>query len=187
MPQVGPGKSDGRHAAYWRASGHEAFLEDFGRGRVTVRPENDFQFRTPSLGNVALTGPWGHDGACRTLEEVVRHHLDPVASLERYECNEADLLPLGRVLEVTAVGSSLSHSWLSDNRLEGFLMRDTWVQNHPELRKRIADANELSPTELSDAEVADLVAFLGCLTDPSSDDLAELVPERVPSGLPVED
>ena len=27
MPQIGPGKNDGRHADYWSASGHEAFLD----------------------------------------------------------------------------------------------------------------------------------------------------------------
>ncbi len=57
IPQIGPGKGDGRHADYWRVSGHETFLEDFGRGRVTVRPEDNFKFRTPSLRNVELTGP----------------------------------------------------------------------------------------------------------------------------------
>jgi cytochrome c peroxidase len=187
MPQIGPGKADGNHAAYWRASGHQVFVEDFGRGRVTVRKEDEFKFRTPSLRNVELTGPWGHAGAYASLEEVVRHHLDPVRSLESYDPSQADLPELGHVLEVTATGSSLSHSWLSDNRLEGFDMRDTWVQEHPELRGRIAEANELQARKLSDAEVDDLVAFLRSLTDPASLDLAGLVPDRVPSGLPVED
>ena len=40
MAQVGPGKSDGQDSAYWRASGHRGFLEDFGR---------DFGFKSKSL------------------------------------------------------------------------------------------------------------------------------------------
>ena len=48
-------------------------------------------------------------------------------------------------------------------------------------------ANELNSQRLSDEQVADLVAFLGSLTDESSRDLEHLVPQRVPSGLPVED
>ncbi len=187
MPQIGPGKGDGRHAEYWSVSGEKAFLEDFGRGRVTVRPEDHFKFRTPTLRNVELTGPWGHDGAYQTLEEVVRHHLDPVGSLGRYVADAMYLPPMGRVLELTMVGSSLDQSWLSDSRLEGFLMRDTWVHSQPELRDRIAEANELVPRELSSSEVADLLAFLRSLTDPSAHDGAGVVPENVPSGLPVKD
>ena len=66
-------------------------------------------------------------------------------------------------------------------------MRDTWVQRHPELRQSIAAANELERIELSDAEVADLMAFLRSLTDPSARDLSNIVPRRAPSGLPVKD
>ena len=187
MPQIGPGKADGRHSEYWRASGQEPFLEDFGRGRVTVRAEDEFRFRTPSLRNVELTGPWGHAGAYRTLEQVVRHHLDPVRCLDEYVLEEDALPPLGPILEVTATGSSLNHSWLSENRLRGFQMRDGWVQSNAELRRRIAEANELEPIELTDAEVEDLVVFLCSLTDPAARDMAGLVPDRVPSGLPVED
>jgi cytochrome c peroxidase len=187
MPQIGPGKSDGRHADYWSASGEKAFLEDFGRGRVTVRPEDEFKFRTPSLRNVTLTGPWGHDGAYDALEDVLRHHLDPVRSLELYAVEEGYLPQLRSVLELTATGSRLSTDWLSAQRLRAFLMRDTWVQGNPELRERIARANELMAIDLSDAEVADLLAFLGSLTDDASRNLSRVVPRQVPSGLPIKD
>jgi cytochrome c peroxidase len=187
MPQIGPGKSDGRHAEYWSASGHQAFVEDFGRGRVTVRTEDRYKFRTPSLRNVAVTGPWGHDGAYSTLEDVVRHHLAPVQSLNDYALSESTLVALNGVLELTATGSRLSHSWLSDQRLAGFLLRDGWVQQSPELRQRIAEANELAAVELVDSEVADLLAFLHGLTDPATVEMTHIVPERVPSGLPVAD
>lgn len=186
MPQIGPGKADGADADYWRTSGEKAFLEDFGRGRVTWRPEDEFKFRTPSLRNVALTGPWGHDGAYDSLEDVVRHHLNPLGSLERYVLAGDALPQCDRVLELTATGSRLSQSWLNERRFEAFMMRDTWVHQHPGLRGRIAQANELEPIELTDAEVEDLLAFLHSLTDPSSEDLSGLVPERVPSGLPVD-
>jgi cytochrome c peroxidase len=46
----------------------------------------------------------------------------------------------------------------------------------------------VTPTPyLSDSEVAALLAFLEALTSPSALDLAHTIPERVPSGLPVED
>jgi len=48
------------------------------------------------------------------------------------------------------------------------------------------DDPALAVPDLSDDEIADLVAFLGALTDPAAADLGHLVPERVPSGLPVD-
>jgi len=40
--------------------------------------------------------------------------------------------------------------------------------------------------DLSDEQIADLIAFLDTLTDPAATDLAHLTPDRVPSGLPVD-
>ncbi len=45
----------------------------------------DFQFKTPSLRNVALTAPYMHNGAFLTLEEVIEHYNDPVKSLKEYD------------------------------------------------------------------------------------------------------
>ena len=187
MPQIGPGKADGADPDYWRATGLQAFLEDFGRGRVTVRDEDRFRFRTPSLRNVALTGPWGHAGAYATLDAAVRHHLDPVRALEAYVPDTTALPPLDHVLETRANGPRLEHRRLIGSRFRAFLERDTWVQRRPTLRGRIAAANELPSVALSDAEIQDLLAFLDSLTDPASTDLTALIPKRVPSGLPVED
>ena len=94
---------------------------------------------------------------------------------------------LPAALELTAKNSRLEQSWMSEQRLDGFRQRDEWVQAHPVLRGNIAAANQLEPVSLTDAEVDDLVAFLRCLTDERSRDLGHLVPERVPSGLPVTD
>ena len=187
MPQIGPGKSDGWNSEYWQTTGVRAFTEDFGRGRVTVRPEDNYKFRTPSLRNVELTGPWGHSGAYDSLEAVVRHHLDPVGSLEAYRFDESDLPPLDGAIETTASGSSLRHAWMNQRRFDALLMRDGWVQQTSALRNEIGAANELEQVRLSDAEVADLIAFLKTLTDPTARDLGSLVPEYVPSGLRVED
>ena len=43
----------------------------------------------------------------------------------------------------------------------------------------------LTPLELSDAQIADLLAFLQALTSPSAVDLRADIPAAVPSGLPV--
>ncbi len=187
MPQIGPGKGDGYDGEFWRATGLNLALEDYGRGRVTYRTEDRYKFRTPSLRNVALTAPYGHAGAYDTLEAVVRHHLDPVASLHAFEPATDRLPPLENVLELTAVGASFSQNWLGDVRRDGYRLSDTWVQRSNTLRGRIAAANELQPIALSDREVRDLVSFLEALTDPRVEALEYLVPEKVPSGLPVID
>ena len=187
MPQIGPGKADGRDPSYWNETGINAVLEDFGRGRVTVRPADNYKFRTPSLRNVATTGPWSHAGAYDSLEAVVRHHLDPVASLHAYELDEALLPPLGEVVELTASGSRLSQGFMAETRRNEFARSDSWVQENDALRQRIADANELEPMALPDEDVRALLAFLHTLTDPIAARLDALVPASVPSGLPVED
>lgn len=186
MPQIGPGKADGRDGSYWRQTGIQAFLEDFGRGRVTFDPSETYKFRTPSLRNVELTAPYGHAGAYETLEEVVRHHLNPVVALENYKLPDSLLQPVETVYELTADGARLVHHEMSESRRAAFLERDYWVMRNPELRNKIALANELDPVELNEEEIADIMAFLGTLTDPDSRDLMHLVPEQVPSGLPMD-
>jgi len=146
-PQVGPGK------------GAEAPL-DFGRGRETSAAGDRYTFRTPPLRNVALTGPWLHDGAYATLEAAVRHHLDPASSLLAYDPSQ--LAPD---------------------------LRDTF-QGDPETIDAILatlDDKVLEPVDLTDDEVDELLAFLQTLTDPAAADLRGDIPDRVPSGLPVDD
>ena len=145
VPHVGPGK------------GREEPL-DFGRARETGDACDLFAYRTPPLRNVALTGPWMHDGAYTTLEGAVRHMLDPVGSLRNYD--PAQLSP----------------------ELQGM------VYLNPEIIERQLTAPSAPAPgglALSEAQIADLLAFLEALTDPAALDWQPLVPEAVPSGLTV--
>ena len=135
-----------------------------------------FKFRTPSLRNVTATGPWGHSGAYTSLEEVIRHHLNPVQSLHQYTVSTSVLPPLTYALETFSDGPRLTHRIISDQRFAGFIERDTWVQRNDSLRNRIAAANELDPVYLSDGEVDDMLAFLNSLTDSSSINLDYIHP-----------
>ncbi len=150
MPQIGPGK----------AERFETHVRDTGRLKVTGKAEDAYKFRTPSLRNVALTGPYGHSGAYATLEAAIRHHLTPVASLNRYDPAEA-------ILPVLAGAD------------------DFRVLNDSAETARIAAANELSPQSLTDAEVGFLIAFLNALTDETGAAGRLGRPETVPSGLRV--
>lgn len=45
-----------------------------GRHEVTGDPDHMGQFRAPTLRNIALTGPYNHDGSVETLEGVIRNY-----------------------------------------------------------------------------------------------------------------
>lgn len=47
---------------------------DKGRGEVTGKITDNGKFRVPTLRNIALTGPYMHDGRFETLEEVIDHY-----------------------------------------------------------------------------------------------------------------
>jgi cytochrome c peroxidase len=50
------------------------FPLDSGRAHITRRSIDAGRFKVPSLRNVALTGPYMHDGRFTTLEEVLDHY-----------------------------------------------------------------------------------------------------------------
>jgi len=47
---------------------------DLGRYEVTLDPQDRWRFKTLSLRNIALTGPYMHDGSLDSLEAVVRFY-----------------------------------------------------------------------------------------------------------------
>ncbi len=49
----------------------ETQLTDLGRAKVTKADADQGAFKTPSLRNIALTGPYLHDGSRKTLKEVI--------------------------------------------------------------------------------------------------------------------
>ena len=53
----------------------ETFTDE-GRYEVTGRRADKWRYRTPSLRNVALTGPYMHDGSIATLEAVVAFYAE---------------------------------------------------------------------------------------------------------------
>ncbi len=144
VPQIGPGK------------GREKPI-DLGRARETGNDCDRFAFRTPPLANVAITGPWMHDGAFTTLEEAVRQHMDMTGGLTGY--NASQLTPL---------------------------MQKT-VRNSAKVLNAIQAtcAPIPVPATLTDAQVQDILAFLNALTSPSARDLTHVIPPSVPSGLKV--
>ncbi|MBZ0275072.1 MAG: hypothetical protein K8I60_02935, partial [Anaerolineae bacterium] len=112
VPQLGPGKGAGTPF-------------DYGRMLETGEGGDLFAFRTPSLYNVALTGPWMHNGAMTTLEEAVRHELNPEVSCANYD--PTPLLPVVRQsilnMDVTqlTLGEDMGHVDLTDAQVRYLL------------------------------------------------------------------
>ena len=52
----------------------DSTLKDYGRMRITGRKEDSLKFKVPSLRNVYLTFPYGHDGRFNTLSDVLEHY-----------------------------------------------------------------------------------------------------------------
>jgi len=145
VPQIGDGK--GREQPF-----------DLGRARETGNDCDRYAFRTPPLRDVALTGPWMHDGAFATLEAAVRHHFNPTADLLTYDATQLSVL------------------------------LQTKCENQPETLAAILATKTDSASEqvqLSDQDVQDLLSFLNALTAPSALHLENTVPTSVPSGLRV--
>ncbi|WP_211830638.1 cytochrome-c peroxidase [Kistimonas asteriae] len=65
---------------------------DPGLMRITGAADDRGKFRTPTLRNIALTGPYMHNGSMQTLEEVVSHFNNGGIDVS----NKTDLMqPLG--------------------------------------------------------------------------------------------
>jgi cytochrome c peroxidase len=77
LPQLGPGVGGDLTVGFpgW----------DLGRQNVSGFVEDRFAFRTPSLLNVALTGPYGHAGQFEKLRDFVAHYRDPELSNRQYD------------------------------------------------------------------------------------------------------
>jgi cytochrome c peroxidase len=153
LPHFGPGKT-----RTW-----DPIARDVGRMAVSDRLEDAYRFRTPTLRNVALTAPYGHNGAYPTLEGIIRHHLDPVRALATWERNLASLPTV---------------PWLEAGDFLPF--------EDKRERKRLATRIDITPRNLSKEEVGLLVAFLQSLTGTRSIAGRLGKPKSVPSGLKVE-
>jgi len=155
MPQIGPGRRDG-------VSG-----PDDGRFRNTRIATDRHKYKTPSLRNVVLTGPWSHAGAYTSLEAVIRHHLDPVNSLNAYATSQALLPPVPANASVATV--------------------DFKEHNNLTARATRASTNELPASSLTDEQVGQLMAFMHALTGRSVMNFKDTIPLTVLSRLPVAD
>ena len=153
LPAFGPGRT-----RMW-----DQVSRDVGRMGKSNRQSDAYKFRTPSLRNVALTAPYGHNGAMPTLRDMILHHADPVASAASWTPDMAQLPDV---------------PWLAP---VDFAIREDSAE-----MARQARAVDKRPINLSDNDINDLESFLHALTGVTADDRPMGRPATVPSGLPVD-
>ncbi len=133
--------------------------EDFGAEQISGNVSDRYQFRTSPLRNVVLQPAFFHNGAFTRLEDAIRHHLRPSFSAREYD-------PLAAGVDSDLAGPR--------GPIEPVLER-----LDPRLR---------TLRRLSDESFRDLVAFVrGGLLDRRAEPghACRLIPQTVPSGLPV--
>ncbi|MEP3297465.1 MAG: cytochrome c peroxidase [Pseudoruegeria sp.] len=153
LPAFGPG----------RTRVFDPMPRDVGRMGETNALEDAYRFRTPALRNVALTAPYGHNGAYPTLEGIIRHHSNPLKYRESWNRDDAKLA---------------AAEWLS--AIDFVIQSDS-----REMARQIAKV-DIEPIDLSAHQIDDLVAFMHSLTGESSHNRPLGRPAEVPSGLPVD-
>ena len=153
IPPFGPG----------RTRRFDPYARDVGRMGETDRLEDAYRFRTPSLRNVALTAPYGHNGAYSRLEDIIIHHFNPIKALKKWQKKSANLP---------------SATWLEST---DFVILEDRME-----MERYQSKIDISPATLKDDDVSDLVAFMHALTGDTAQNLRFGVPDTVPSGLTVD-
>ncbi|WP_251875948.1 cytochrome-c peroxidase [Grimontia kaedaensis] len=157
VPQIGRGKGDG-----------ETGTNDFGRYRETSALRDAYAFRTPSLLNVEMTSPYGHSGAFSTLEDIIKHHMDPFYSSAFYTYDGPQ-----------------PNIQLADQRSNTF--EALWTMF---FQQATGQSILQSPYSYRQTDIEDVSAFLRSFTDPCTQDRACLEPWLVdedidPDGLRV--
>ncbi|MGB0844421.1 MAG: cytochrome-c peroxidase [Alphaproteobacteria bacterium] len=150
LPQFGPG----------RTRRFDPYVRDVGRMGVTDRLEDAYRFRTPSLRNVELTAPYGHNGAYADLRGIVMHHLNPMQSLEQWDRGQL-LMP----------------------EIQAFARKDFIVFEDTRELERHKSHVDIKPVDLNDTEIDQVLSFLKALT---GTDGRLGAPDSVPSGLPLD-
>ncbi|WP_296431693.1 cytochrome c peroxidase [Yoonia sp.] len=153
LPAFGPGRT-----RQW-----DQISRDVGRMAETNLLEDAYKFRTPSLRNVYLTAPYGHNGAYPTLAAMIKHHATPAESAAAWTPDMAQLPDV---------------PWLA---AIDFAIREDAAE-----MARQSAVNDLRPITLGDNDVNDLVAFLKSLTGETALTRPSGRPDAVPSGLPVD-
>jgi len=154
FPQTGPGKGDGT-----------AGDQDFGREQQTGDSVDRFKFRTPTLLNLTVTGPYSHTGTY-SLEDAGSHYFLP-------EDTFFSRFPAGNVCNVPQFASHPDCATLYPNTAQNSVVARNAVTQQRAIDPALTFP-DLAFSPPSDAPP--ILAFLESLTDPCTQDRACLAP-----------
>src|SRR5216684_891099 len=156
VPQIAPFFGAGKDNVIFEGPGQN---EDFGLEEITGNEADRYKFRTAPLRNLAVAPGFFHNGAYIRLEDAIEHHLNVQQSARTYDPVKAGV-PADLAQRLGPIEPVLQ-------RLDPLLK---------------------TPIHLTDGEFSDLVSFVrdGLLDERAkAENLCNLVPAQVPSGLPV--
>lgn len=141
FPQIGRGKGTRQ--------------TDFGRFLVTKEDDHRYQFRTPSLLNTALTGPWRHTGAHADLKSLLQYHDSPINEnnmnvMEHYDFS------LSQLPQFAGSGYFYSNAEGNTRIANSHLIRQTALDFDTKINRK---------PNINDQQAEQLIAFLNTLSD----------------------
>jgi cytochrome c peroxidase len=160
FPQAGPGKGDTDD-------------DDFARERETGNPADRYNFRTPSLLNITETAPYGHAGTYLSLNDVVRHYINPVRAVDNF-FDRGGLCSLPQYQTISNCTSLYPNNEANSQKALTKLQQE-----------RTNGVSRLQTPQLDNEQVDQLVAFLGALTDPCAldrDCIGKWIPDTSSNG-----
>jgi cytochrome c peroxidase len=164
--QIGKGKGNG-----------EDGTDDFGRELLSGDPTDRYKYRTSTLLNIAVTGPYFHAGSYDTLEEVLLHYSNPIAGVNLW-FERGGVCSLAQFIDVANCETLYPSARANTQRVLDLMQNNRDAGANP-------DMITLQNANLTPLQQSEVVAFLGSLTDPCVEDpecLAAWIPDPDASG-----
>ncbi|BAV08114.1 cytochrome c peroxidase [Filimonas lacunae] len=99
----------------------DPYNHDMGRMKITGKREDSLKFRVPSLRNVMVTAPYGHDGRFFSLIEIFEHYRKRVKQMPNTDSLLRKGIPLSNfeIGQLTAFLYTLTDStFITDKRFD---------------------------------------------------------------------
>jgi cytochrome c peroxidase len=97
----------------------DSTLRDLGRMRITGKKEDSLKFKVPSLRNLFLTFPYGHDGRFTTITDVLKHYNSGISgspTLDPLLQNGISLTDNDKFYLIAFLGTLTDTAFVNDRR-----------------------------------------------------------------------
>jgi cytochrome c peroxidase len=94
-------------------------INDYGKFTITALPSDSMRFKTPSLRNISVTGPYMHDGRFITLSECLNHYTSGItqsSTLDPQLATGIALTPQQKADILAFLGTLTDMEFINDHR-----------------------------------------------------------------------